>query len=194
MRKLKEILKTLIKKIRNKPKYSVIKDIEIGKNVRIYDQVNLYKCKIGDNAKIDAFVYIEEGVKIGKNVKIRPFTFIPEGVEIEDDVFIGPGVIFTNDKYPRVRGQWRLQKTIVKRGASIGAGAIILPGVTIGEYAIIAAGSVVTKDVPPYAIVAGNPAKIIGYVTDEKFRKKVKELLEKGPGDLKGKPDDWPWP
>ena len=186
-------LKKIIKR-KKKPQYAIITGIKIGKNVKIYDQVNLYRCEIGDNTKIDAFVYIEEGVKIGKNVKIRPFTFIPEGVIIEDDVFIGPGVIFTNDKYPRVRGQWRLLKTVVKKGASIGAGAVILPGVTIGEYALVAAGSVVTKDVPPYAIVAGNPAKIIGYVTDPKFRKKVKEFLEKGPGELRGKTAEWVWP
>jgi len=176
------------------PRFAIIKDIKIGEGTIIYDQVNLYKCEIGRNCKIDAFVYIEGGVKIGNNVKIRAFTFIPEGVEIEDDVFIGPGVIFTNDKYPRVRGQWRLLKTKVKRGASIGAGAIILPGITIGEYAIVAAGSVVTKDVPPYAIVAGNPAQIIGYVTDPKFKQKVKEFLEKGPGELRGEPIEWPWP
>ena len=183
-----------MEKERKEPKYAIIKDAEIGEGTKIYDQVNLYKCKIGKNCKIDAFVYIEGGVKIGNNVKIRAFTFIPEGVEIEDDVFIGPGVIFTNDKYPRAKGQWRLLKTKVKRGASIGAGAIILPGITIGEYAIVAAGAVVTKDVPPYAIVAGNPAHIIGYVTDPKFKEKVQEFLRKGCGELKGVPTEWPWP
>ncbi len=188
------IFQALKRLLTRRPKYAIIKDVKTAKNVRIYDQVNLYKCEIGEGTKIDAFVYIEEGVKIGRNVKIRPFTFIPEGVTIEDDVFIGPGVIFTNDKYPRARGQWRLQRTVVKRGASIGAGAVILPGVTIGEYAIVAAGSVVTKDVPPYAIVAGNPARIIGYVTDPRFKQKVRELLEKGPGELRGKPAPWPWP
>jgi len=177
-----------------KPKYSKIVDVKIGKGSKIYDHVNLYKCEIGENAKIDAFVYIEEGVKIGNNVKIRPFTFIPTGVVIEDDVFIGPGVMFTNDKYPRVRGKWRLLKTVVKRGASIGAGAVICPGITIGEYSIIAAGSVVTKDVPSYAIIAGNPAKIIGYVTDDIFKNKVKEFIERGPGELKGENAEWPWP
>ena len=149
--------------------YALIKNVKIGKNVKIYDQVNLYGCEIGDNTKIDAFVYIEGRVKIGKNVKIRPFTFICEGVTIEDDVFIGPHVTFTNDKNPRVRGEWKLLETRVKKGASIGAGAVILPGVTIGEYAIVGAGAVVTKDVPSRAIVVGNPARIIRYRKEEEF-------------------------
>ncbi len=151
------------------PKYAVIEGVKIDKNVKIYDQVNLYKCEIGEGTKIDAFVYIEEGVKIGKNVKIRPFTFIPTGVTIEDDVFIGPNVTFTNDKRPKVRGDWELLQTTVKRGAAIGAGAVILPGVTIGEFALVGAGAVVTKDVPPKAIVVGNPARVIGYRTDEEI-------------------------
>ncbi len=154
--------------------YAVIKNVKMGKNVKIYDQVNLYGCEIGDNTKIDAFVYIEGGVKIGKNVKIRPFTFICEGVTIEDDVFIGPNVTFTNDKNPRVRGEWELLKTVVKKGASIGAGAVILPGITIGEYALVGAGAVVTKDVPPRAVVAGNPVRILRYRTDDE----IKSLLE----------------
>ena len=140
------------------PDYAVIKKAKIGKNARIYDQVNLYGCEIGENTKIDAFVYIEEGVKIGSNVKIRPFTFIPEGVTIEDDVFIGPNVTFTNDKYPRAKGEWKLLKTVVKKGASIGAASVILPGITIGERAMVGAGSVVTKDVPANTVVSGNPA------------------------------------
>ena len=154
--------------------YGVIKNVKMGNNVKIYDQVNLYGCEIGDNTKIDAFVYIEGGVKIGKNVKIRPFTFICEGVTIEDDVFIGPNVTFTNDRNPRVRGEWKLLKTRVKKGASIGAGAVILPGVTIGEYALVGAGTVVTKDVPPRAVVVGNPARILRYRTDDE----IKSLLE----------------
>ena len=159
-----------------KSRFSIIKDITVGVGTRIYDQVNLYKCKIGKNCKIDAFVYIEGGVIIGDNVKIRAFTFIPEGVEIEDGVFIGPGVIFTNDKYPRAKGKWKLLKTKVKKGASIGAGAVILPGITIGQYSLVAAGSVVTKDVPDYAIVKGNPAKIVGDTRDESFREKLKNF------------------
>lgn len=144
----------------NKPKYSIIKDALIGQNSRIYDHVNLYKCKIGKDSKVDAFVYIEEGVIIGNRVKIRAFTFIPTGVVIEDDVFIGPSVIFTNDKYPRVGAEWKLLRTIVKKGASIGAGSVILP-VTIGKNALVGAGSVVTKDVPDNVLVQGNPAKVI---------------------------------
>jgi len=180
---------------KEKPRYSKIVDVKIGRGARIYDHVNLYKCEIGENTKIDAFVYIEEGVKIGSNVKIRPFTFIPTGVIIEDDVFIGPGVIFMNDKYPRVRGRWRLLKTIVKKGASIGAGAVIMPGITIGKYALIGAGSIVTKDVPDYGIVAGTPAKLIGYTSDEKFKKKVRIFLESAQdNELLGEESEWLWP
>ena len=173
------------KKGEKKSKYAIIKDIEVGEGTRIYDQVNLYKCRIGRNCKIDAFVYIEGNVKIGNNVKIRAFTFIPEGVEIEDEVFIGPGVIFTNDKYPRAQGEWRLLRTKVKKGASIGAGAVILPGITIGKYAIVGAGSVVTKNIPDYAIVVGNPAKIVGYTNNSKFKNKFKRFLLEGSGQLR---------
>jgi acetyltransferase-like isoleucine patch superfamily enzyme len=177
-----------------KPRYSVIRNIEVGGNTRIYDQVNLYKCRIGKNCKIDAFVYIEGGVEIGNNVKIRAFTFIPEGVKIEDDVYIGPRVTFTNDKYPRARGRWRLLKTLVKKGASIGTGSIILPGVTIGKYALVGAGSLVAKDVGDYAIAQGIPAKVVGHVTDEKFKSKIKLFLEEAPGELRGEDAEWPWP
>ena len=148
-------------KKKHKSKYSILKDCKIGKDTRIYDQVNLYRCNIGKNCKIDSFVYIEEDVKIGNNVKIRTHTFIPSGITIEDDVFIGPGVIFTNDKHPKFTGDWELLKTVVKKGVSIGAGSTILPGVTIGENSSVGAGSVVTKDVPPNVIVVGNPARII---------------------------------
>jgi UDP-2-acetamido-3-amino-2,3-dideoxy-glucuronate N-acetyltransferase len=144
----------------NKPKFSVLNNLAVGSNTRIYDQVNLYKCKIGKDSKVDAFVYIEEGVIIGDRVKIRAFTFIPTGVVIEDDVFIGPHVTFTNDKYPRINRDWKLLKTTIKKGSSIGAGSVILP-VTVGKNSLIGAGSVVTKDIPDNVLARGNPAKII---------------------------------
>lgn len=144
------------------PKYSVIKKTTIGSKSRIYDQVNLYGCKIGKNTKIDSYVYIEEGVTIGDNCKIRPFVFIPTGVVIEDDVFIAPNVTFTNDKQPRAQGDWVQLNTRVKRFASIGAGSTITPGVEIGENALIGAGSVVTKSIPDNAIAMGIPARVVG--------------------------------
>jgi UDP-2-acetamido-3-amino-2,3-dideoxy-glucuronate N-acetyltransferase len=137
-----------------------VKDITVGRNTRIYDQVNLYKCKIGEGSKIDAFVYVEDGVTIGNRVKIRAFSFIPSGVTIEDDVFIGPSVTFTNDKYPKIGRQWELLRTVVHNGASIGGGSVILPGITIGKNSLIGAGSVVTKSVPANSIAFGNPARI----------------------------------
>ena len=144
------------------PKYSLVNNVQIGQGTVLYDHVNLYKCRIGRNCKIDAFVYVEGGVEIGDNVKIRAFTFIPEGVKIEDEVYVGPRVTFTNDKYPRARGRWKLLKTVVKKGASIGAGCIISPGVTIGAYSLIGSGSVVTKNVKDYTIAIGFPAKSVG--------------------------------
>ena len=146
-------------------------DVKLGKNVQIFhpEQVNIYGCEIGDNSKIGAFVEIKNTVVIGKNCKIQAFAFIPEGVTIEDGVFIGPHVTFTNDKYPKainpdgtlkLSKDWTITKTHVKKGAAIGAGAVILPGITIGEHAVVGAGSVVTKDVPDGATVIGNPAQI----------------------------------
>ena len=137
-------------------------DVERGRNVHIYSAhlVNLYGCKIGDGCNIGSFVEIGRGVIIGNNCKIQAFAFIPPGVIIEDEVFIGPHVCFTNDKNPRAIGEWKLDKTLVKRGVSIGANCTILPGITIGENAVIGAGSVVTKDVPAGALVYGNPATI----------------------------------
>lgn len=169
------------------PKYSFTKDVEIGEGTIIHDQVNLYKCRIGRDCKIDAFVYIEEGVVIGDNCKIRPFVFIPTGVTIENDVFVGPSVSFINDKYPRVKGKWRLLGTVISKGASIGAGAVINPGITIGENAMVGAGAVIVKDVPPHAIVVGNPAKVIGYTRDKKFKEKVKKILKEESAEEKWK-------
>jgi len=145
-------------------------DVKLGENVKIYAFANLYGCEIGDDTKIGAFVEIQKGVRIGKQVKISSHTFICEGVTIEDEVFIGHGVIFINDKYPRattVSGKLQSEKdwdcipTLVKKGASIGSNATILCGLTIGENALVGAGSVVTRDVPGGVIVAGNPARIM---------------------------------
>ncbi len=143
-------------------KYSIIKKSRLGRDSRVYDQVNLYGCKIGKNTKIDSYVYIEEGVTIGDNCKIRPFVFIPTGVVIEDNVFVAPNVTFTNDKHPRAHGDWTRLNTRVKKHASIGAGSTINPGVQIGENALIGAGSVVTKNIPDNAIAVGIPARVVG--------------------------------
>ncbi len=145
-------------------------DVNLGKDIKIYSFVNLYGCDIGDETQIGAFVEIQRGAQVGRRVKVSSHSFICEGVMIEDEVFIGHGVMFINDKYPRssnldgslqTEGDWELFPTLVKRRASIGSNATILCGLTIGEGAIIGAGSVVTKDVQPFTIVAGNPAKVI---------------------------------
>jgi UDP-2-acetamido-3-amino-2,3-dideoxy-glucuronate N-acetyltransferase len=145
-------------------------DVKLGRDVRIFGFVNLYGCEIGDETKIGCFVEIQGGVKIGERCKISSHTFICEGVIVESEVFIGHGVTFTNDRYPRAVAQdgklktaadWDCQTTVVKKGASVGSGVTLLGGVTIGEGAIVGAGSVVTKDVPPGVTVAGNPARII---------------------------------
>jgi acetyltransferase-like isoleucine patch superfamily enzyme len=150
-------------------------DVRLGKGVKIYSFVNLYGCEIGDGCKIGTFVEIQKGVRIGRRVKISSHTFICEGVTIEDEVFIGHNVSFTNDKYPRAttedgvlqsEANWSLVPTRVKRRASIGTSSTILCGVTIGENAIVGAGSVVTQDVPDNAVVAGNPARFLRWVTD----------------------------
>ncbi len=148
----------------------ISENVKLGKDVKIYAFANLYGCTIGDETKIGAFVEIQKGVTIGRRVKISSHTFICEGVTIEDNVFVGHGVMFINDLYPRAttpegelqtEADWALVATLVKKGASIGTNATILGGVTVGEGAIIGAGSVVTRDVPAYTVVAGNPAKIL---------------------------------
>lgn len=145
-------------------------DVKLGRDVSIYNFVNLYGCEIGDGTRIGSFVEIQKGARIGRYCKVSSHTFICEGVTIEDEVFIGHGVCFINDKYPRATradgtlqtgADWTVIPTIVRRGASIGTGATLLAGLQIGEGAIVGAGAVVTKDVPAGAIVAGNPARLI---------------------------------
>ena len=141
-------------------KHYVVENAEIGENTVIRDYVNIFGCKIGKNCKIAAFVEIQKDVTIGDRCAIEAFVFIPTGVTIEDEVFIGPHVCFTNDMYPKaVNPGWKIVPTIVKKGASIGAGSVIRCGITIGEGSLVGAGSVVTKDVPPNTLVVGNPAK-----------------------------------
>ena len=151
-------------------------DVKLGQNVKLSKFINLYGCEIGDNTKIGAFVEIQKNAKVGKNCKISSHTFICEGVSIEDGAFIGHSVTFINDSYPRAvrtdgelqtEEDWNVERTTVKARASIGSGSTILSNVVIGENAIVGAGSVVTKDVPANAIVAGNPAKILRYITEE---------------------------
>jgi acetyltransferase-like isoleucine patch superfamily enzyme len=145
-------------------------DVKLGKNVKFSKFINLYGCSVGDNTKIGAFVEIQKNASVGKNCKISSHTFICEGVAIEDDVFVGHSVTFINDTYPRAtipqgglqtEADWKVEPTLVKKGASIGSGSTILANVTIGEGAIVGAGSVVTKNVPPHSIVAGNPAGVL---------------------------------
>ncbi len=142
-------------------KYSLIDDCTVGEGTVVRDYVNLYGCKIGRDCKIAAYVEIQRGVTIGDRCKVEAFAFIPSGVTIEDEVFVGPHVVFTNDLHPRAVGEWEVLPTLVKKGASIGAGAVIVCGITIGENAMIGAGSVVTKDVPAGVLVVGNPAKVV---------------------------------
>jgi UDP-2-acetamido-3-amino-2,3-dideoxy-glucuronate N-acetyltransferase len=154
---------------------SIAADVKLGRDVKIFDFVNLYGCEIGDESRIGTFVEIQRGATVGRRVKIQSHTFICEGVSIEDHVFVGHGVTFINDKYPSavtpqgelVRdGDWTMVPTVVRKGATIGSGSTILCGVEIGEGAIVGAGSVVTKDVPPRTVVAGNPARVLRAVED----------------------------
>ena len=154
---------------------SIADDVKLGKDVKIFNFVNLYGCEIDDDTKIGTFVEIQKGAKVGKRCKISSHTFICEGVTIEDEVFVGHNVTFINDIYPRsttengglqTEEDWECIPTLIKKRASIGSSATLLAGITVGENAIIGAGSVVTKDVPPNTIVAGNPARILRKIDD----------------------------
>ena len=158
------------------PHVCISTDVKLGKDVRLSKFINLYGCEIGEGTKIGAFVEIQKNASVGKRCKISSHTFICEGVTIEDNVFVGHSVTFVNDSYPRATAadgglqtekDWKVEKTLVKRGASIGSGSTVLSNVVIGENAIVGAGSVVTKDVPANAIVVGNPAKVRRYITQE---------------------------
>ncbi len=153
---------------------SIAPNVKLGEGVKLSKFINMYGCEIGDETKIGAFVEIQKNSSIGRRCKVSSHTFVCEGVTIEDNVFIGHGVTFVNDSYPRAttpegeiqtESDWKVEKTVVKRGASIGSGATILSNLVIGENAIVGAGSVVTRDVPPNTIVAGNPAKVLRSIT-----------------------------
>src|SRR5580692_7425487 len=159
-------------------------DVKLGRNVKLSKFINMYGCTVGDDVKIGAFVEVQKNASIGNNCKISSHSFVCEGVTIEDAVFIGHSVTFINDSYPRAttgdgqlqtEADWKVERTIIKKGASIGSGSTILANVTVGAGAIVGAGSVVTKDVPANAIVAGNPAKILRYVTDDTRIANVKQ-------------------
>lgn len=152
------------------PLQQIAPDVKLGKGVRIYAFTNLYGCEIGDETRIGTFVEIQKGARIGRRCKISSHTFVCEGVTIEDEVFIGHNVTFINDRFPRAtnaggqlqtEADWACEKTVIRRGASIGSGATLLGGITVGECALVGAGSVVTRDVPPHAVVAGNPARVL---------------------------------
>jgi acetyltransferase-like isoleucine patch superfamily enzyme len=155
------------------PYQCIADDVKLGRDVKLSKFINLYGCEVGDESKIGAFVEIQKNASVGKRCKISSHTFICEGVSIEDNVFIGHGVMFINDSYPRAttadgglqtEADWKVERTVIKKGASLGSGATILSGLTIGENAIVGAGSVVTKDVPANSIVAGNPARVLRYI------------------------------
>ncbi|MBS1841104.1 MAG: N-acetyltransferase [Acidobacteria bacterium] len=160
---------------------SIAPDVKLGEGVRLSKFINLYGCQIGDETKIGAFVEIQKNASVGKRCKVSSHTFVCEGVTIEDNVFIGHSVTFINDSYPRATTEdgglqtekdWKVEKTVVKRGASIGSGVTILANVTIGENAIVGAGSMVTRDVPPNTIVAGNPAKVLRSIPNSSEEKR----------------------
>lgn len=171
----------------NQPQYSLIApDVKLGRDVRMHAFVNLYGCTIGDEVRIGTFVEIQKGVVVGRACKIQSHTFICEGVTLEDEVFVGHGVTFINDRFPRATNEegilkseadWNCEATLVKRGASIGSGATIMCGITIGERALVGAGSVVTRNVPAGAVVAGNPARPLG-PDDFSMQKSIKSDAE----------------
>ena len=157
------------------PYLCIADDVKLGRDVKLSKFINLYGCEVGDETKVGAFVEIQKNASVGKRCKISSHTFICEGVTIEDNVFIGHGVTFINDSYPRAttaagglqtEADWKVERTLIKEGASIGSGSTILSKVTVGENAIIGAGSVVTKNVPANSIVAGNPAKVLRYIEE----------------------------
>jgi UDP-2-acetamido-3-amino-2,3-dideoxy-glucuronate N-acetyltransferase len=153
----------------NEAPFRLISDVEFGDNVVVYSFTNLYGCQIGDNTQIGPYVEVQRGAVVGANCKIQSHTFICDGVEIEDEVFVGHGVLFINDKYPRAatdgrlqgEADWELLPTVVERGAAIGSGAVLLGGIRVGEGAMVGAGAVVTRDVAPRATVAGSPARAV---------------------------------
>jgi len=160
---------------------SIAPSVKLGKDVRLSKFINLYGCEIGDETKIGAFVEIQKNASVGRRCKISSHTFICEGVEIQDNVFIGHSVTFINDSYPRAttpagelqtEADWKVEKTVISNGASIGSGSTILSNINVGENAIVGAGSVVTRDVPANAIVAGNPARVLRYLKEEKQTQK----------------------
>jgi acetyltransferase-like isoleucine patch superfamily enzyme len=165
------------KQTKKQPNQQIAPDVKLGNGVRIYGFTNLYGCEIGDDVKIGTFVEIQKGAKIGNRCKISSHSFICEGVTLEDEVFIGHNVTFINDLFPRAtaaggrlqtEADWKCIPTRVKKGASIGSSATLLCGITVGEYAIVGAGSVVTKDVPPHSVVVGNPAKVLKLLPKKK--------------------------